>query len=561
MAAGRVVTFREFWQAFARVPAGDGTLIVPRPHREQERVITAVDSGRYAELLLSWGKKSAKSSTAALIALYHLTCDEREPDEKLIGIASFDEEQSFVVFNEARRFVERHPWLSQRIKVLRGEMTHTETKRDRRTGGSYEQTHRLRALARDVVGSHGEPWSLVIRDEVWSEPDHQMSEALIPSPNRVAPLTVYCSYAPLATMRRAGVPLHDLLERVAAGDPTLFHSFIGGSGDDASWKVCPWITPAWVEAQRRVFAAAPSRFRRVVLNEQTSGDGDTLLSFAEVQAAIDPTLPMAPAPAVHQHIGALDLGVSNDHAALVIGHPDGEGRFVVDVCQVWKPAPGEPVSFTEIEASVIAWARRLHLRRLDVDQWNAKLLVERLQTARVPARSISVEQSKLDKVITALKGAFSKRQIRIPAGHSYLVEQLESLRVLETRTPRRDLLKFAPSGKGADASAHDDACVALGLCLLDRDLHLGRVVMAEQETCLLPEVAHDCYLVGGMFLPHGAPCTSCPGHVSTRAALLRMEASGEWSGGGLRAFVAAGKIERNTWANGRRASAVVTEWF
>lgn len=43
----------------------------------------------------------------------------------------------------------------------------------------------------------------------------------------------------------------------------------------------------------------------------------------------------------------------------------------------------------------------------------------------------------------------------------------DGLRTLETRTPRRDLLKFAPSGTGPDASRHDDAAVALGLCLID----------------------------------------------------------------------------------------------
>ena len=67
--------------------------------------------------------------------------------------------------------------------------------------------------------------------------------------------------------------------------------------------------------------------------------------------------------------------------------------------------------------------------------------------------------------------------------HSYLCEQLEALRTFETRTPRRDLLKLAPSGTGPEASQHDDAAIALGLCLIDDRVRnrIGRTMMAEHD--------------------------------------------------------------------------------
>jgi hypothetical protein len=351
-----------------------------------------------------------------------------------------------------------------------------------------------------------------------------MTEALIPSPKRTYSEILYCSYAPLATMRRPGVPLHDLLERVRANDPTLFFSFIGGNGAEASWNVCSWITQAWIDQQRRIFAASPSRFRRVVLNEQIiGGDGDTLLTIAEIQAAIDPAVPAEPERASGQrYIGGLDLAVSNDHACLLIGHLDRRGAFVVDVCQVWKPSE-RAIEFTDIKDAVLRWHRVLPMKALNVDQWNAKLLVEVLQRAGVPARLIGVEQTRLNEVITVLKTTFSRRAIRISPSQTYLLEQLEALRVLETRTPRRDLLKFAPSGTGLDASQHDDAAVALGLALTDRSLlnRLGHEQMPAIWGC------HAADVLGRLYIELSCPliddrsanpgCKSCAPFAAARA--------------------------------------------
>jgi hypothetical protein len=361
-----------------------------------------------------------------------------------------------------------------------------------------------------------------------------MSEALIPSPQRPFSEILYCSYSLLATMKKSGVPLHDLLTRVRVGDAGLFYSFIGGSGPDASWHVCPWVGLDWIEQQRKIFTASPSRFRRVVLNEEVlGGDGDTLISFAELDAARDSSLPLEPVrqPAA-QYVGGLDLGVTEDHAALLIGHLDARGTFVTDLCHVWKPEPGTPISFTDIENTIIGWHRRLRLARLSIDQWNARLLCERLQIAGVPAKTVGVELTMINRIITVTKTAFAKRAIKIPASCSYLFEQLEALRTLETRTPRRDLLKFAPSGTGPEASQHDDAAIALGLCLVNdlvRD-RIGRVMMAEHDRCAVEDYHGQalCPIAGEG--PSALPgCLRCPGYVSTRVAYEDYLASGaEW---------------------------------
>jgi hypothetical protein len=510
-------SFASFWKAAA--PSWP-------PHREQQRFIAAVDAGQHGEYLLHWSKKCAKSTTAALRALHYLVAEVRDPDDRLIGIVANDEEQARVIFGICKQIVERSPFLRERIRTLRNELTFEEPAVDARTGGSFTRSHRLRVIARDTKGTHGELWSCICRDEIWAEPSAEMSEALVLSPARGYGEILYTTYSTLASLRKPGAVLNDLLQRVAEQDPSLFYSYIGGSADQASWNVCSWITPRWVEQQRKIFSASPSRFKRIILNEQVLADGgDTLLTASELQDAIEASLPAVPtANGGHRYVGGLDLGVSVDHAALVIGHLNERGAFVVDVCQVWKPTSGHAISFTTIVDAILGWHRVLPLKALNVDMWNAKLLVEQLLRATIPARLVSVEQAKLDAIITTLKASFTKRAVKIAPTQGYLLEQLESLRTLETRTPRRDLLKFAPSGTGLEASQHDDAAVALGLAMTDKGLvaRLGRPQMPAIDRCRAADkIGATLLQIGGCPLIEPAPthegCGKCAPYVAAAA--------------------------------------------
>ena len=282
-----------------------------------------------------------------------------------------------------------------------------------------------------------------------------------------------------------------------------------------------------------------------------------------MQAAIDRTLPATPGELGAVYYGGLDLGVSNDHAALLIGHLDADGKFIVDVCQVWKPTVNKAIDFTAIEDAIIGWNRQLKMERLNIDQWNAQLLVQRLRNAGVPAKQVSVEQTMLNRIITVMKTAFTRRAIRLRPTETYLLEQLEALKILESRTPRRDLLKFAPSGTGTDASQHDDAAVALGLCLVALKDRIGRVVMDEMpHGCNLENDgrirAGQCFLLGGNHVPAGERLClhECPGFVSVKRALL---AHHERGGEPLdyRSFVRAGHIAANRFVNRRG----LTDWL
>jgi hypothetical protein len=340
---------------------------------------------------------------------------------------------------------------------------------------------------------------------------------------------------------RTGVPLYDLLERAKNRDPRVL-SYVGGTGDDAPWRVAPWISEKWVDDQRAAFATCPSRFKRTVLNVPVSGDGDGLISVLELQAAIDSSLtePARGEPGRTYAIGA-DLGYAGDFTHVSVIHLDADARFVVDAERTWVGTTAQPVSFQQVQREILSLAERFNVRRVLIDQWNAKLLAEALQSRGLSVRMVTCEQSRLDKIITTIKAAFARRQIRIAPSQTVLIEQLESVRVVESRSAKRDLLKFAPSGSGPAAGLHDDAVVSLGLAMQALEEVGYRAGERRRPIgCVASTVlGHmtSCCLTGGDGLPnqHGPSiCGTCEKWLDVRAA---WHAAGP-AGGDIRSFAA-----------------------
>jgi hypothetical protein len=535
----RAISFDLFWREFVRIPDSTGRLIPPSPHREQARFIQASDARdaaglrRYREYFLHWGKKTAKSfSTAAKLA-YHLVADPFEREDRRLAIASFDEDQSRIIFGQVKMLVDRHAWLRRHVKVLRTEMVFKETATDPSTGGRYHREHVLVALPRDLKGAHGENFSCIVRDELWSEPDQTFTESLILSPTRVCPEIVYLSYHGPRAMQRPGVPLFDLLERVRVGDPRLFYSHIGGEGTDAPWVVCPWVSDDWIAQQRVIFAASPQRFRRIILNLPAGADSG-LITPEELGGSLITVDEPARGDPNTTYLAACDLAVVGDWTAFLIGHLDQESRLVIDVIRTWRGSREHPVSLVDVGEEVTRLHARFPWRRLDIDTWQARLMTEQLQRQGVPVRLVTIDASTVDTWVTKLKAAFTQRLVRIPRRASFLIEQLESVQAIEPATRgnrRRDLLKFQPGDRsGSHASAHDDLVVTLAMLVEMAGDELGQGGLPEQHECYREvslRVPVPCYLWQDSprsYVPSGCPsCAACPSH---RAVLAAWRASG-----------------------------------
>ncbi len=554
-----------FHHAFVRLPDADGQLVVPSLHAAQARLYQAFDacdaSGRrrFLTFLPHWSKKTRKTWSAKTFALARAVGDPcAQHLERLIGLAGWDLEQTDIVFRQICSTIDRHEFLRTRFRVLRHEAIYVEDRVEARTGGRYQLEHRILRLAHDSKGSQGLPFTSIVRDELHTEGDHSMSEALLITPHCPDGQVVCLSYHAPRAMERRGVPLHDLLERVRAQDPSVFYSYIGGRGPQAAWHVVPEISEAWVDEQLKLFAACPSRGRRILLNEPGGEDGG-LIAPAELRDAVVPLdEPDRAEPGV-AYFSTGDLGVSRDWSAVLVGHLDAHQRLVVDVIRTWRGTPEAPVSLMAVEDELVRLHQRFHLRGCRIDQWQSRQMVEQLCRRGVPATLVTIEGTKIDKLVTLLKRAFSQRVVAIPARAGDLIEQLESVTVIEAGSRgnrRRDLLKFQP-GEFSGAGAHDDLCVCLGLLLEVVEPSLGRAVMAPMPTgCRLENFFGqpvDCILFDAAMgrYPRDPVCKHCEGFASTLGAhAAYQERTGEEMS--VRTFLTRGLQRPNAFVTNRK---------
>ena len=344
------------------------------------------------------------------------------------------------------------------------------------------------------------------------------------------------SYKGLRSQRREGVPLFYLLQRwESKADPHLFVSTLAGLD---AWRSIPWIKQSFIEAQRRQFAAVPSKFKRLWENEWSTDDAGSFLTGEEIHAAIDPTItePERGEPGISYTIG-VDLGLTFDWSAVVVSHIGSDHRLVVDAVRFWRGTRQRPVSISVIEDEIIALSKRFHVGRCVLDQWQSHFLSERLhQRGLREVFTVAVDPARLDRMAVTLKRVFATRQIRIPR-HPELLEQLETIIGVEQK--RRDLVRFT-SGSGQDAGKHDDIIVALCLTMEHQAEQIGRVAMSESwKSCdralnIDGFSPLDCFLIAPGatgFVPPGDSdpvCRECVGWRFLRHAYREhVEAGGE----------------------------------
>ncbi|BCS33976.1 hypothetical protein TBR22_A32050 [Luteitalea sp. TBR-22] len=524
------MTPREFIDRFVRLPdpTQRGRLARMKLYPAQAAMFDAVDQRdetgqrQFREIVISLPKKAGKSSSCAVLLLWGLIADDLNPhDREVILVANDLAQARDVTFQTCKRIVERDPLLSQMCQVLRSEIVYREEVREERTGGLFQIEHVLRAVPRDIKGLHGTNHTLVCFDEAWGieGASAEILESLAVSPARNSPLTVYASYAGLLSQQREGVPWYDLMQRVAKGDdPHLYALHL--SGPDA-WREVPWITEKYVESQRRMLR--PSQFRRLIQNLPAIAE-DPFLAPDEILDAIKAhTTDGAPDPRQTYYAG-LDLGVSRDWAAFVIGHVDAQTRFVVDVVRQWVPTPSQRVSLHAVEQDVIALAKTYRLKVLRADSWQSLHMVERFQRADIPCELVTFGPHQLDAAATQLKALFADRLITIPPAATDLRVQLESLQAEDIRTRgSRTLVRFQ-SGKGRGAAQHDDLAVALQLAAGGAHGQIGVPVMPSMTVCQEaarprgnPHALRECFLFGGRGELMGDGCYTCPARVASEA--------------------------------------------
>lgn len=388
----------------------------------------------YRTVWVEVGRKNAKTTLAAGIALYGLVADGEAAPQVIIGAR--DRNQARLCFELCRKMTLASPALAKRCRPVRSYIEHPAS------GGV------LRAVSADASSQHGLNCSVAIIDEVHAHRDRELWDVLATSTGaRAQPIVMGITTAGVYDPHSIAWELHSYTEQVAAGllkDPYLLGVIYAAENED-DWqdpKVWKKANPSLGQtisedylreevARAQVSPARQTTFRQLHLNIWTQ----------EVSRWIDPDAwdtcadPVGPAKRGDICYAGLDLSTTTDISALVMLRPDEDGGFDVEPF-FWLPeadilererrdrlpyrdwaaagliqlTPGNVIDYAYIKKQILALADERGGFQLAYDPWGATGLVTELQgegLTCVPTRqgfaTLSAPTKELERLVLSAK--------------------------------------------------------------------------------------------------------------------------------------------------------------
>jgi len=379
-------------------------------------VVGSTAEAQYQRGWLERARGHSKSLDLGVMAAWALFASRR----RLSGIAAAgDQDQARILRDAIGRLTYINPWLSRFLEVTNNRVTNPNT-------GST-----LDIITSDAPTSYGLTPDFVIADEVVHWRKRDLWDSLLSSAAKRSTCMLVC-------ISNAG--LSDdwtwKLREAVRTDPSWYFSRLEG-------PVASWITQDRLAEQQRLLPSIA--YRRLWLNEWTTGGGDALTE-EDIKLAFRSDLrPMTSATSGYEFVAGLDLGVSRDASAIcVLGvhrqqHPANVMQFVsqfhpiaahgkirLAYTKIWRPVKGTRVNLSEVEAALLDLHKRFNLRQLNYDPWEMRAMAARLQSAglgtlvhgsdrraTLPMVEITPTGKNLQAIATATLEAFADRRLEL----------------------------------------------------------------------------------------------------------------------------------------------------
>jgi phage terminase large subunit-like protein len=393
-------------------------------------------------------KGAAKDTTLAACLLWLLTFTNRS---LACQVGAADADQADELRKAAKSILGLNPWLGQRTEVQSWRIVCSVTSSE------------AEIIAADVAGSHGARPDFLILNELTHISKFEFAENLMDNASKVPH-----GLAIIATNAgHTGTDAWRWRELARTSPRWFFHVF----SDPA-----PWLDAAEIaEAQRRNSTARYNRLWRGVWG---SGSGDAL-DPADIDAAVDPNLQPLNAtgwsrrhlfgpidieakinrPQNFTFVAGLDLGIRNDHSALVVlGADHSRQRIRLASAKWWAPDPATgKVDLEQVKAETMAVAKQFRAA-VRYDPWQAALMAQQLaREGGLRLEEVPFVGSTLNLLATTLIETFRSRRIDLyPCPR--LVADLRRLTIVEKSYGHK--LEAT-----RDADGHADVATALAIAL------------------------------------------------------------------------------------------------
>jgi len=360
-----------------------------------DRVIGISDDGKgFLRAYLERPRGHSKTTDIAVMVLRVLWA----ADRMLWGYAAAgDGDQAGLMRDAIEKLLKLNPWLSKRITLQRSKVINLET-------GSW-----LQIITSDAPSSYGQNPDFIIMDELthWKKKD-LWGSLLSASAKRARCMVCVITNAG----QSKGRSWQWIARETCRQAPDWYFSRLEG-------PVASWITPDRLEAQKRDLAIMPLEYQRLWLNRWTVQGANGLDATDVSDSFVLDGPAAAPPTGIEVCIGGLDLGLKNDHAALVVIGLDVESRKLKLLhCQSWAPGDyvdGEIV-LDDIEQACVDVHKRFDLTCMIFDPWQCIGMAQRLIRSTTahgrPLQMLKHEGAKVhDKMARALFQVFRNRMI------------------------------------------------------------------------------------------------------------------------------------------------------
>lgn len=388
----------------------------------------------------------SKSADLGVMAAWALFASRR----RLSGIAAAgDQDQARLLRDAIGKLVYCNPWLGKLLEVQSNRVINTRT----------EST--LEIITSDAPTSYGLTPDFVIADEVVHWRKRDLWDSLISS----AAKRSTCMFV---SITNAGLTddWQWKIREVVRTDAKWHFARLDG-------PVASWIDKELLAEQERLLPGIA--FRRLWLNEWTTGGGDALTEEI-LKVAFRPELrPQESAYGGYEYVGGLDLGVTRDASAVCIlgvrRDRTNHGQIRLAFTKMWKPAKGKRVDLQEVEDTLVELHQQFTFKQLNYDPWEARHLASRLQASglgklvtgtnrrvALPMVEISQTGQNLQRIASTLLEAFNDGRVLL-FNDPDLMRDLRRLRVEERQYGFR--LTFP-----RDEHGHGDLGTAFALAML-----------------------------------------------------------------------------------------------
>jgi hypothetical protein len=312
-------------------------------------VMGAKQKAKYSRAWLERPRGHSKSQDLAIMSAWALFASKR----RLSGIgAAGDQDQARILRDAVGRLVYVNPWMGQFLEVQGYRVLNVTT-------GSV-----LDIISSDAATSYGLTPDFIIADEVTHWRKRDLWDSLVSSAAKRAS----CMFVIIANAGLTDDWQWKARESIRTDGKWYFSRLEG--------PVASWITPDRLEEQERLLPGIA--FKRLWLNEWTTGGGDALTP-EDITLAFDQHLrPMQQREPGWDYVGGLDLGVSRDASALCI-LAIRAGVIRLAMTRIWRPTKGVKVDLSQVELAVLKAHAIFNLRQLCFDPWQAVHLVQRIQ--------------------------------------------------------------------------------------------------------------------------------------------------------------------------------------